>query len=39
MRISVVWSMLRYIASSKINKKPLTCTKYHFSIIVDKMEN
>jgi len=35
-RISVVWSMLRYIASSKINNKPLTDTKYNFSIIVEK---
>ena len=39
MRISVVWSMLRYIASSKINNKPLTDTKYDFSNIVEKMEN
>ena len=39
MRISVVWSMLRYIASSKINKNPLTYTKHDFSIIVEKMEN
>ena len=31
--------MLRYIASSKINNKPLTDTKYDFSIIVEKMEN
>ena len=39
MCISVIWSMLRYIASSKINDKPLTDTKYDFSIIVEKMEN
>ena len=40
MRVSVVWSALRYIASSKINSKPLTYTKYDdFSIIVEKMEN
>ena len=38
MRISVIWSMLRYIASSKINNKPLTDTKYDFSIIAEKME-
>ena len=38
MRISVVWSMSRYIASSKIKNKPLTYTKYGFSIIVEKME-
>ena len=38
-RVFVVWSMLRYIASSKINSKPLTDTKYDFSIIVEKMEN
>ena len=38
-RISIVWSMLRYLASSKINNKPLTDTKYDFSIIVEKMEN
>ena len=38
-RVSVVWSMLRYIASSKINNKPLTYSKYDFSIIVEKMEN
>ena len=38
MRISVIWSMLRYIASSKINNKPLTDTKYNFSSIVEKME-
>ena len=31
--------MLHYIASSKINNKPLTYTKYDFSIIVEKMEN
>ena len=31
--------MLRYIASSKINNKPLTDTKYDFSIIVEKIEN
>ena len=30
--------MLRYTASSKINNKPLTDTKYDFSIIVEKME-
>ena len=35
-RISVVCSMLRYIASSKINNKPLTYTKYDSSIIVEK---
>ena len=34
-RISVVWFLLRYIASSKINNKPLTYTKYDFSIIVE----
>ena len=31
--------MLRYIASSKINNKPLTDTKYDFSNIVEKLEN
>ena len=31
--------MLRYIATSKIKNKPLTDTKYDFSIIVEKMEN
>ena len=39
MRISVVWSMLRYIVSSKINNKPLTYTKYDSSIIMEKIEN
>ena len=36
MRISVVWPMLRYIANSPINNKPLVDTKYDFSIIVEK---
>ena len=31
--------MLRYIVSSKINNKPLTYTKYDFSITVEKMES
>ena len=39
MRIYVVWSTLRYIATSKINNKPLTDIKDDFSIIVEKMEN
>ena len=38
-RVSVVWSMLRYIASSKINNKPKTYSNYDFSIIVKEMEN
>ena len=31
--------MLHYIASLKINNKPLKDTKYDFSIIVEKIEN
>ena len=37
-RIFVVWSILRYIASSKINTKLFAYTKYGFSISVEKME-
>ena len=37
-RIFVVWSILRYIASSKINTKLFAYTKYGFSITVEKME-
>ena len=32
MRISVVWFMLRYIASSKINSKPLTWKKWKIEL-------
>ena len=35
-RISIVSSMLHYVASPKISNKPLTDTKYDFSNIVEK---
>ena len=39
MQIFLIWSMLPYFTSLKINHKHLTYTKVDFSIIMEKMEN